>query len=213
MEAPKLYPESPTVEVAYSGKLLGLTPIQHVAVRYLAGGWPMGKIAEELKIPRSIIKRWKEDDPTFREAYAQQVVSHTEMVETILLEGERRAAAALVEALDATTRDGKPAWQTRVMAATTLLDRAGNRGKAVEKQQVASVTAHVSANTPGVEDALKKALRDPGVRMWLKESGAVVGLIGAAPEEVDAEVIEIHDGFDTAGTPITNPIDSLEESA
>lgn len=97
-------------------------------------------------------------------------------------------------------------------AATTLLDRAGQRGKAVEKSQVAQVTAHVDGNSPGVEAALAKALRDPGVRMWLKESGAVVGLIGSAPQE-EAEIISIDDGFDDAGTPLPNPIDKLEESA
>lgn len=211
MEAPKLYPESPTVEIAYGRKLMGLTPIQHVAVRYLAGGWPIPKVAEELKLPATIIKKWMKDHHVFREAYASQVVAHTEMVETILLEGERQAAHTLVEALGAQNRDGKPNWQARVTAATTLLDRAGQRGKAVEKSQVAQVTAHVDGNSPGVEAALAKALRDPGVRMWLKESGAVVGLIGSAPQE--AEIISIDDGFDEAGTPTPNPIDQLEESA
>lgn len=147
----------------------GLTPIQHVAVRYLAAGWSPEKVAEAMKLPTGVVRKWQKNDPKFVMAYQQAVVHQADLVEALLLVGEREAARTLIEALEA-KRGDQPNWPVRVQAAMSLMDRAGERGRATEKQQVAQVTAHVQANA-GSEEALRRALRDPGVRTWLKDSG------------------------------------------
>lgn len=147
-----------------------LSPIQTLAVRYIAGGWSNHRTADELKIPVRAIEKWRKKDEEFRAALENAVANHVELVEAMLLEGEARAASTLVEALKAVDKLGQPRWSTRVDAAITLLDRAGARGRAVERQQVAVASVKSPVE---VEGALRKALRDPGVREWLRETGAL----------------------------------------
>lgn len=190
---------APTLAVNHGepvrGFINGLTPVQHVAVRYLAAGWDEGRVATELKLPKAIVKKWMRDVPAFIRAYQEAVVTHRDVVEAMLLVGEREAARTLIEALDATKSDKTPNWVVRVQAAMSLMDRAGERGRATEKQQVAQVTAHVKADGHA-EEALRRALRDPGVRSWLKESGQLAALeepaqiesITSAPAEPSIEI-------------------------
>ena len=167
---------------------MALSAMQHLAVKYLAGGWTGTKVSEELKVPLHVLKQWKQL-PEFQEALAKGIAHHAEMVEAVLLEGEAQAAETLIAALKAEGRFG-PNWNARISAAITLLDRAGQRGRAVEKQLALNANVHSSARVGdgNVEDALRKALRDPGVRAWLKQSGALESLIVGA-EDVEAEVI------------------------
>lgn len=179
-------PSAPTLPLGtiplVKGFVNGCTPVQHVAVRYLAAGWDIERVAEELKVKKGVVKKWFDSDPAFQRAYQEAVVTHTEVVEALLLVGEREAARTLIEALAADKGDKLPNWPVRVQAAMSLMDRAGTRGRAIERQQVAQVTANIKANA-GAEDALRKALRDPGVRSWLKETGQM--------SMVEAEVLQI----------------------
>ena len=183
---PKQPQEAATLPIDSSepvkGFVNGLSPVQHVAIRYLAAGWSVEKVADEMKLPKAVVQRWLKSNFTFKAAYQQAVVAHTEIVEALLLVGEREAAATLIEALKANKSDKSPNWTVRVQAAMSLMDRAGERGRATEKQQVAQVTAHVKADG-NAENALRKALRDPGVRAWLKETGQMPA--------VEAEVLAI----------------------
>lgn len=161
-----------------------LSPIQHLAIRYLAGGWSMVKTAEELKLPPGEVRKWTKL-PHFASALQAATIEHAELLTAMLLHGEREAAQTLIDALKAETKGGAPAWTTRITAAMNLLDRSGKRGKAIDRQQVASVTTEVKAPEE-IQHALRAALRDPGVRAWLKESGGLPALISGA-ETADTE--------------------------
>lgn len=155
---------------------LTLTPIQRLAVKYAAAGWGDRRIADELKISIGQVAKWRKNDPSFRAALQVASLHHTDLVEATLAEGEREAALTLIAALSSETHQGKPHWTVRIQAAQSLLDRAGTRGKAIERQQIAQgvVTTHLKGGTlpqGGVEEALRNALRDPGVRAWLKAEG------------------------------------------
>lgn len=171
-----------------------LSPIQRLAVKYAAAGWGDKRIADELKVSAGQVAKWRKLDPVFRSALQIASLDHITLVETTLAEGERLAAQTLMEALGAETPNGKPHWNVRIQAAQSLLDRAGSRGKAIERQQIAQgvVTTHVKAGMApgGVEEALRKALLDPGVRSWLKTEGKLEVLsAGAGVEEVSAQLV------------------------
>ncbi len=145
----------------------GLRPRQSRVVIWLAGGYSIREAAERCDLPVPTVKRWLKD-PAFVQAVQQATDRHAGLVRSMLLEGEREAAATVVEALHATThlKVGKelremPNWDIRVRAALSLLDRGGERGKAVDRVQQANLNVDV---TP---EALHRALRDPGVRTWL----------------------------------------------
>lgn len=167
---------------------MSLTPIQHLAVKYLAGGWSLNKTAAALKVSPYVIEKWKTHDPEFVQAVERGAHNHAEMLEAMLLEGEAQAAQTLIEALGA-ERNGQPNWNARITAAVSLLDRAGSRGRAVEKQLAVQASARVEGVHGDQEAALRKALKDPGVRAWLKQSGQVESLVMGA-EEVEAEIIK-----------------------
>lgn len=142
---------------------MALSPTQLLAVQYLAGGESPAAVAARLRIKRGELKKW-ELTGEFARALAEAVIEHQALVSAALLEGEKRAAEVLVAALSAETKDGRPYWPIRMGAAVELLDRAGERGKAVEKQMV---SAHVVQGNVG--DAVAQALKDPGVRAWLDD--------------------------------------------
>lgn len=147
---------------------LSLSPIQHLAIRHLAAGTSVVQTAIALKLGKTHIKKWMELDE-FKSELTKAAADHVAVVEAMLIVGEREAAQTLMDALKAESR-GAPNWTVRLNAALSLLDRAGQRGRAVEKQQIAQVVARA---TPDVEAALQRALRDPGVRNWLKDSGTL----------------------------------------
>lgn len=183
----------------------GLTPIQHLAVKYIAGGWSTTRVSQELKLSPNIIKKWRSADPVFMAALQTAIAHHSELVEAMLMQGEAAAAKVLIDALSADNKLG-PNWNVRVQAAVTLLDRAGQRGRAIERQQVAVAT--MKGGVPDVEDALRRALRDPGVRQWLKEAGATASL--AAMEDGDIVVIESNDPITGVSTPLLGPVETLD---
>jgi hypothetical protein len=143
-------------------------------------------------------------DPEFKRELEVASLRHSDLVEATLVEGERKAAETLIQALSAETR-GAPNWTVRLNAALSLLDRAGQRGRAVERQQIAQVVARAQ---PDVEDALRRALRDPGVRTWLK--GQEDGLRALLPGP-SAESVEITVDLDPSN-PDAAPLQLLPES-
>lgn len=166
---------------------MSLTPIQHLAIRYLAAGWSMPKTAAELKLEVGVVRRWHRD-VSFIDGLRAATQAHGDMIEAVLLAGEREAAVTMIAAMGAEKKPGIPDWNTRLTAAMSLMDRAGKRGKAIDKQQIAQVVTNVKAPEE-IEHALRNALRDPGVREWLRESGAVAALLSGTGEPEEAEVI------------------------
>lgn len=162
---------------------MALSPVQRTAIKHLAAGWSDERVAGELKVAKNVIKKWRTVDPEFMRELQAASIRHADLVEAMLIEGERKAAETLIQALSAESRGG-PNWSVRLNAALSLLDRAGQRGRAVERQQIAQVVARAQ---PDVEDALRRALRDPGVRTWLKSQEE--GLKALLPPS--AETLEI----------------------
>jgi hypothetical protein len=164
---------------------VALSPIQRTAIKHLAAGWSDERVAGELKVAKGAIKKWRTIDPEFKRELENASIRHADLVEAMLVEGERKAAETLIAALGAETR-GNPNWSVRLNAALSLLDRAGQRGRAVERQQIAQVVARAQ---PDVEDALRRALRDPGVRTWLKsQENGLAALLPAETMQIEVDL-------------------------
>lgn len=143
----------------------GLTPIQVLAVRYTASGLTPTDVGERLKVSPGVVRQWMRL-PHVRAALDIALADHEALVSAQLLEGESRAAAVLSEALEARLPSGLPNWRVRLDAAMSLLDRSGQRGRAIERSLVkASVS---DGNTDQAEAMLRKALKDPSVRAWIQ---------------------------------------------
>jgi hypothetical protein len=161
---------------------LTISPIQRLMIKYLASGMDPELVASRLQLPVTLLKSWTRR-PEIETALVEAVQEHEDLVEAMLLAGEREAANTLIEALGAMTEGGKPAWRVRVTAALSLLDRAGMRGRALEKQQIQQTVLSTST-----EDVLKAALRDPSVRAWISTDEKFAPLLREA-EVVEAEVV------------------------
>jgi len=98
----------------------------------------------------------------------------------LLEEGERKAAATLGEALDATAPDGSPLWDIRIKAAVRFLDAAGRRGKPADKIE----TQMLSLTGDAAKAALVNALRDPGVRAFLAAQPELRAQLLPEPDDV-----------------------------
>ena len=117
-------------------------------------------------------------------AIASKVEEHATLVRMMLEEGEKIAANTLVSALHAENEDGK-SWDVRVKAANSLLDRAGRRGAVAEK--VAEKQPKGQMRWEGdSQEAVRRALRDPAVRQWLKENNRQLEM---PPEDVPSEIV------------------------
>lgn len=180
-----------------------ISPIQRLAITHLAAGWSDERVAAELKIAKGQVAKWRRIDAGFKSELEKATLNHAASVEALLIAGEREAAETLLLALKAESR-GAPNWTVRLNAALSLLDRAGQRGRAIEKQQIAQVVARAQ---PDVEDALRRALRDPGVRSWLKgKEGGLMNLLTSGAETITIEA-------DLApGDPISAPITLLPKT-
>lgn len=139
-----------------------LTPMQTLAVRYLASGLSLTDTAGKMRMKVSELRGWTRL-PAFQSSLHSAMADHEALVSAQLMDGEARAAKVLAEGLDATDKNGNPNWRVRMEAALSLLDRQGRRGKAVERTIQATVT------DGSVEHALREALKDPSVRAWIKK--------------------------------------------
>jgi len=132
-----------------------------------------------LGVTERTIYKWKAQ-AKFVEFLNRLLEEHSDVVQGALLEGELAAVSAIVEALDALDSDGLPNHTIRLKAAFRLMDAAGVRGTPTLKTE----SKHLEI-TGDVTELFKNALRDPGVRQRLLESGIVENL-----PEADYEVVE-----------------------
>jgi CRP-like cAMP-binding protein len=167
---------------------MAITPVQRLAAQRLGAGQTAIEVAEILRIPYSTVRAWVRN-PDVAQAIQEAAIEHAQLVEAMLLAGEREAANTLLEALKAVNSKGDPDWKVRVAAALSLVDRAGARGKPVERTQLQAMVA----GKADVQEALSKALKDPGVRAWIKSDPDYAKMLPAgevhAAETVDAEII------------------------
>lgn len=148
------------------------TALQLACIRDLSAGMRPGNVRQKYHIDQLIWHGWMHN-PDFLAQIKNRVERLDKVVEDTLVEGEQKAAAALILALAATTplklANGKyhfrPDWDIRVKAAISLLDRQGQRGKPVDRALQA--TSHVNPNTIAKE--LGAALSDPAVRQFIAE--------------------------------------------
>ena len=172
---------------------MGLPPKKLRAARLIAVGMTRNDVAGRLSIDISTLRRWHTDDEEFRAEIEDCANRMADQIEAALLEGERKAALVIDEAMEAINPEGDPDWNVRLKAAMSLLDRQGRRGKAVDK--VESKTMELTGD---VNELLRNALRDPGMRPYLADLG-VAGYLPPSEAKVvesieDAVYEEIEDG-------------------
>lgn len=143
--------------------------------RLVASGMSLREVAKHLGLTRAHV------GAIAREAGFQQLVqdfveSNDTFVREGLLEGERAAINFMLNLIENPDADE----ELRFKAAHTLLDRAGARGKPVER--VESKSLQLSGDA--AQAALANALRDPGVRSYLEANPQVAkALLGPAPSD------------------------------
>lgn len=94
-----------------------LTPSQHQAAALLGAGYDQAQTASEVGTTTTSIRRWfKRDD------FAALVKEAREKT----LDENPTARSVCEQALNAVTRDGKPAWNTRLAAAKLLFQDSGS---------------------------------------------------------------------------------------
>jgi hypothetical protein len=166
---------------------MALTPIQRLVAQRLGAGQTLVDVAEAMRLPYATVRKWSKDEAV-AQAIEEATIEHTQLVEAMLLAGERAAANTLLEALEAVDGKGQPNWKVRVTAALSLVDRAGSRGKPVERTQLQAMVA----GKADVQEALERALRDPGVRAWIQSDPEYAQLLPRGEEpEVETVVAEI----------------------
>lgn len=146
--------------------------------RLVASGMGLRDVAKQLNLTRSQVLQISRD-PGFEAMVREFVENNDTFVRDGLLDGERAAInfmLNLIEREDA-------AEELRFKAALTLLDRAGSRGKPVERVESKALTLSGDA----AQAALANALRDPGVRSYLDANPQVAKalLISPAGESPD----------------------------
>jgi len=158
---------------------------KRLAATYLGLGYTDQRVQKALAIGPETLKRWREF-PEFTELVENLADQHHDAMAGLLADGERMAVTTMIELLNS------PNDKVRMQAAESLLNRAGKRGKPVEKQEVQSVEFKGD-----VSEALNRALRDPGVLERLAGAGLLAlpsGAEGAARSvspipEADYEVV------------------------
>lgn len=165
-----------------------LTPQQYLAAKMLGAGTPVKEAAEKVHVTSSRVSAWKKL-PQFTRVMARATVDQEGIMRMMLLDGEHRAAAVLFDALDAVSPTGNPLWNVRLTAATELLDRAGIRGK-VAARSIVGITP-----IGDVDQAVRSALSDPGVRDWINSSPKLLSRVLEVSGEARIQSIsERHDG-------------------
>jgi hypothetical protein len=93
-----------------------LTPAQHQAAALLGAGYDQGQAAAEVGTTTTSIRRWlKRDD---FEALVKEAREKA-------LDENPTARSVCEQALTATMKDGRPAWNTRLAAAKLLMQESG----------------------------------------------------------------------------------------
>lgn len=94
-----------------------LSPSQHLAAQMLGEGRTQNEVADECGTTTTSVRRWGK-----RADFQELVKSHRER----RLDANPSAREICEQALTATARDGKPAWNTRLLAAKLLMQESGD---------------------------------------------------------------------------------------
>lgn len=125
-------------------------------------------------------------DPTFIAQVERLADQHAEVMSNMLENAEALAVQTLTDLLEASDEE------VRLKAAMNLLDRAGRRGTPVTKVEQNTVQRTVELKGD-MNEALSKALLDPGVRAWLQQHPGFLPISPApgVPDRVEssAEVL------------------------
>lgn len=104
-----------------------LSAEKRTAAALEAAGRPRAEIAEIVDRGEGTIKRWHQDEEYLKEL-DRVGASATKLLAPLVaqarseaIEGARKAIETLVNALEATRKDGEPSWGIRVAAAQTLV--------------------------------------------------------------------------------------------
>lgn len=109
-----------------------------------ASGKSAREIAEVVDKTPATVRGWRKDEEYLKELDEQGAKVSEELAPLIasvrrnMLEAADEARATLLEALNATTKDGRPSWGVRVAAAQTLLNqplRVGIGAQAAEGEE------------------------------------------------------------------------------
>lgn len=152
-----------TVRGARGRSLLTYARSRRVA-RLVASGMHVRDIAKQLGLSRAQVQLVA-SEPGFQQIVQDFIENNDTFVRDGLLEGERAAINYMLNLVENESADE----ELRFKAAHTLLDRAGARGKPVER--VESRQLHLSQTD--AQAALANALRDPGVQRWLEQNPGV----------------------------------------
>ena len=157
------------------------TPKQRIVAQLLAAGFSQGEVQRCVRVAPRTIRDWKANAPGFA-AYVEHLAANQSVaLASLLAQGEELAVVTALEVMQhAETDKGKPDYRLRLSAAVEFLNRRGERGMPVARQQIQSTI--ISGD---VEDAIKTALRDPGVKAWLSnnpEAREALGTIGEVEE-------------------------------
>jgi hypothetical protein len=120
------------------------------------------------------------NESNFQELVERWSKSYQEGLTEMLMEGQRKAAATLVQLLDS------PTHSIRLAAAIRLLDQAGTPGPVVKKSEQ-SVKGTMTQISGDVTQALKQALMEPAIREALARAGGKLAL--PSGEVIEAEII------------------------
>lgn len=144
--------------------------------RLVASGMHPREIAKQLGVTRSHVYAIAKE-PGFQQMVQDFVENNDTFVRDGLLEGERSALNFMLNLVE----DENAPLELRHKAAHTLLDRAGNRGKPVERVE----SKHLNLSADDAQAALANALRDPGVRVWLEQNQDVAAALLLPPNSTD----------------------------
>lgn len=153
---------------------------------WLAAGYSQQEVAKMHGVSKQYVSQLL-DDPEMQARVEELAGNYLAGVEELLLHGQRKAAAKLVQLLDATGENGRPLHTIQMQAALRLLDQAGKMGPVVKRseQSVAGKITHHDA--PKVEESLRRALMEPSVRSAILASGGKLAL--PSGEIIDVETI------------------------
>lgn len=159
-----------------AAKAAPLTPRDKYAAEARAIGVRQQQIADELGCSLGAVVALLQKEKVKRRIRQLQERNEADVVEK-LREGEILAA----DFLNGLLVDDEADPGLRFKAAETLLDRMGLRGRPIERKQ-----EQIQTFSGNMDEAVAKALADPGVQSWLQKGGldGLKQLPAAVAEEV-----------------------------
>lgn len=147
--------------------------------RWMAAGFSQREVARMHGVSQQRFNVIAQD-ATFKALVAELTSTYNTELSEMLLIGQRKAAATLVDLLES------PEHEIRLKAAMRLLDQAGQPGPVIKKSEQ-SVKGTMTQISGDVTQALKQALMEPAIRELLAKAGGRLALPGG--EVIEAEII------------------------